>query len=187
MNTQRLTILADYLSALSATAVTDRAREFNLHSWVTGYAESNACGTSACAVGEACCNIPVFQAEGLSLTSHVYSVTLVPLYERNGESSRGWQAVEDFFEVSADIAEKLFQHEYYLPSNSTESVDPATVAARIRAFLAGDDLSSVNIHADLPYGDDEDDDSPHFSDNDDGTFDDSSSEAGYKLIDSSFL
>lgn len=120
MNSARLLVLARHLERLAKVKPVDRERIFDLSTW---YSESeNACGTQACAVGEACCCIPEFQDQGL----HIY--VDMPAFS----FSKGWPAVELFFDISRGEALHLFSKlEYRFQGNTT----PKTVADRIRKFV----------------------------------------------------
>jgi hypothetical protein len=162
MHTERLTILADYLDQLSAIPPDQRKREFNLLAWVKGATEENVCGTSACAVGEACCNIPTFQTAGLTLGLIGNSRTVEPIYRTGDVVYTNWDAVETFFDLENYTAEKLFQSEYYSTDEKADEVEPKAVADRIRKLLAQGDLLDVAAVADdepdyYGYDDDEDD------------------------------
>ncbi len=141
MNTERLSLLAKHLRNVDAT-------HFNLYSWgaVDNEAEQldisdedelpkqvvargvqlikeGACGTTACAVGHACC-VPEFQAQGLRWSANM----LTPEYA--GETS--WAAVEEFFGLSYLNAQLLFSHTKYDTGLKTT---PTQVAERIEDFI----------------------------------------------------
>lgn len=141
MNIERLSLLAKHLRNVDAT-------HFNLYSWAAVDNEDEhiditdgdefpkqlvargirlitegACGTTACAVGHACC-VPEFQAQGLRWAPE----QLMPEYA--GKTS--WAAVEEFFGLSYLNAQLLFSHTRYDTGLRTT---PTQVAERIEDFI----------------------------------------------------
>jgi len=118
MNIQRLQMLAELLDTVEPDS-------FDLEHWV----KRERCGTVACAVGHACMH-PPFNEMGLKLdVDPACPKFSIPTF---GEYRRSWDAVIAFFDISLDIAYKLFLHSRYTLSERT----PANVAARIRAVIA---------------------------------------------------
>lgn len=127
MNKIRLAILADFLDSVPP-------KKFNLESW----RDSNSpfenrsdealldtdCGTTGCAIGYACA-IPELKAEGLSWQNGRWQNT--PQYKNYS----GWIAVEEFFDISNEVATALFSVFKYVPAQR----GPRQVAARIRTYL----------------------------------------------------
>lgn len=123
---RRLLILAERLERISRQKKPKRG--FSLFSWMTATPgenfEGTVCGTTACAIGEAC-YIRDLQRLGLK-----YDPILgVPVFK--GEES--WIAVQAFFGLSEAHATFLFSLTAY--HNMTRT-GPAEVAARIREFVA---------------------------------------------------
>lgn len=121
----RLLLLADALE-------TRIPREkFDLHGWrswlnVSDDALLHECNTTGCAVGWACA-LPEFQAQGLHWNRGW------PALETENGRSTDWRAVEDFFEISADEANRLFTAHSY---PKTHRKDPLAVAQRIRELVS---------------------------------------------------
>lgn len=119
----RLIRLAARLYEIAQAPRPDRV--FDLSVWV-GTARDRygiSCGTRACAVGEACCAIPEFQAQGLRLSTNVQPEYL-DVYH--------WSAVEAFFEIEESVAGYLFAEDHYEEKDQTS---PAEVADRIVALV----------------------------------------------------
>ncbi|MFM0044075.1 hypothetical protein [Paraburkholderia sediminicola] len=89
--------------------------KFNLEVW--------NCGTSACAVGHACVS-PVFIKQGLKWDG----IMRDPVFG----GACGWRAVERFFDVIPDDAERLFADWRYTTGGKTT---PNQVADRIAEFI----------------------------------------------------
>lgn len=87
--------------------------------------ENTLCGYSACAVGHACL-MPEFQEQGLHFSPYAAG-RWNPVFD--GES--GMFAVELFFDIDTDIAEKLFTSDGYGRREAT----PKRVAKKIRKFI----------------------------------------------------
>jgi len=93
------------------------------------------CGFAACAVGWACA-IPAFRKAGLRMrTTHQTSLnfypTLVVKEEHPSEWPQGFDAVNQFFGLSNDASEYMFNPCGYINPPSAKQV-----AKRIRAFVA---------------------------------------------------
>lgn len=97
----------------------EKRERFNLVEW--------DCGTSACAVGHACCD-PVFMSQGLTLGRY-WDDGGYPVFE----GKEGWCAVRKFFDLSAGVADLLFSSNSYEAEGDTT---PGQVATRIESFLA---------------------------------------------------
>lgn len=111
MNKQRLEQMVVMLRGLPP-------EKFNIGRW--------HCGTSACAVGHACCS-PAFQEQGLSLRK--YDWECEPAFD--GETS--WEAVEKFFDIKPSAASYLFYDREYPNEGETTALE---VADRIESFIA---------------------------------------------------
>ena len=131
---RRLTVLADFLEGFKEEV----DRHFDLALWFSGGGKGTRCGTVACACGWAC-TIPSLQADGLRLTD-----AGVPYFD----GVEGFDAIEEFFGQTSKDADSLFDIYAYNPEDcdgqSDEWHEPTAgeVAARIRAYLSGDCISS---------------------------------------------
>lgn len=143
MNTERLIILRDHLKKI---ATQPRRRIFSLSTWFTrGNLEDagvpNACGTSACAMGEACF-IPEFKAAGLRLNGEPRgrptksdSISLWPVFtDADGREHTGTDAAVALLGLSYRQAKYLFMPMSYPKRNRTS---PMAVARRIDKVLRG--------------------------------------------------
>jgi hypothetical protein len=118
MHKERLTQMVAMLRSLPPEGLPAQGQErveFDLGSW--------NCGTSACAVGHACLS-PVFTEQGLAYDR----ITGDPLFE----GRVAWPAVERFFDLSPDRAERLFADWRY--ENGVDTT-PEQVATRIEEFI----------------------------------------------------
>lgn len=124
---ERLAFLADFLDTQCPPEHFDLQCWIDSSSPVTSQEDLHTCGTTACAVGWACC-LPEFQREGLHLS------TYAPAYKprEGGDVHHHWEAVTAFFDLAEDEAEHLFSYEKY-----DFMVFPWNVAARIRELLRG--------------------------------------------------
>jgi hypothetical protein len=94
---------------------------FSLANW---YDPEHPCGTVACAIGHACLN-PVFTEQGLQLDRGA-------IFENPRFAGvHGWEAVEKFFDLSADDAKRFFFEDSYPHGDTTAN----EVADRIESFL----------------------------------------------------
>jgi hypothetical protein len=129
-NIYRLMVLAERLEALDAARRAGKklARKFNLRTWYTtkeGQPQRlKSCGTTACAVGEACF-IPEFKDAGLGLSRSRFCG--IPVFE----GTDSFYAVESFFNLSTAAAEFLFSDVEYPRGERTTAKQ---VATRIREF-----------------------------------------------------
>ena len=133
MNIQRLQTLAAFLRTVPQ-------EHFDLHSWRSSegyeYASDDdlttlQCGTTACAVGWAC-SLPEFQAQGLAWGTDSLSYTGYPVYKfSEGGDAEGWEAVEEFFDISYSTAEHLFASDEY-----EDNATAVQVADRIEEVIA---------------------------------------------------
>jgi hypothetical protein len=114
----RLKILRDHLVKISKKP--PRGRKFDLTLW------RNACGTSACAIGEAC-YIPALRARGLKFNRYEWRPQYLCLL--------GLSAAAEFFGLTPSESAYLFMPISYLV-NDWHS--PLAVAARITAMLEGE-------------------------------------------------
>lgn len=148
MNIDRLKILRDHLWTLRAQQRRGKVkRVFDLQYWVTvggPKTKDSACGTAACAVGEAAF-IPGFREMGLEIEgdlrgrrSRYRGRDLDVSYRPGGEYGDvryyGTSAAEQFFGLDQHNAERLFLPEEY-PRWQRKS--PKAVARRIDALLGG--------------------------------------------------
>jgi hypothetical protein len=106
MNHERLNRLADLLDTV-------KPEKFSLKAWY--------CGSAACAVGHA------------ALSDQFPELTRSENCPKFGSYTSGWTSVEAYFDVSMNVAERLFQATSY-----DDSVKPCDVSARIREELAND-------------------------------------------------
>lgn len=124
MDTQRLQHLITILENVPA-------EKFDLETWT----QDTPCGTVFCAIGWACMD-QKFLAQGLCLSGSA------PRLEVDGDVLSNWDAVEVFFELTADQAIHLFcdeaygggyddNYDAYTPSRATA----ADVIKRIRELL----------------------------------------------------
>ena len=131
---RRLTVLAEFLEGFKEEV----DRHFDLGLWFTGLGNGDRCGTVACACGWAC-TIPSLQADGLRLTDKG-----VPYFD----GVESFDAVEEFFGLTSKEAESLFDIYGYNPGGLDErdgdwhEPTAGDVAAKIRAYLSGDRISS---------------------------------------------
>lgn len=125
MNTQALETLAAHLLTLGSDTA------FDLAMWK----QVRSCGTTACAVGEAC-TLPYFANKGLTLREGIFRSQFPVLERRNMPTLTRWEAVEAVFEITREQAEFLFHASSY-PERAT----PAMVAIRIKAFYADPDFN----------------------------------------------
>lgn len=123
VHVDRLNRLADHLDTVPV-------EQFDLQDWVgaanlgpDGFEIVAGCGTVACAVGHACL-MPEFQDEGLKFDDDV------PCYMTFDRNFYGWFAVEEFFGLAFDSADKMFSAGSY-----DDYATSSEVAARIRQFL----------------------------------------------------
>jgi hypothetical protein len=114
----RLKILRDHLVKISNKP--QRGRKFDLIEW------RSTCGTSACAIGEAC-YIPALRARGLKFNRHEWHPQYLCLL--------GLSAVDEFFGLTPRETRYLFMPLSY-PVNDWHS--PLAVADRITAMLEGE-------------------------------------------------
>lgn len=101
------------------------------------------CNTAACAVGLAVLS-EAFADQGLTGTINECNGELIPKFEHND----GWHAVQYFFDINGDDAERLFSSGSYSVSKGAAAEE--AVALRIRRYVNGE-----NIH---PFYADEDED-----------------------------
>ncbi len=141
ITTRRLALLADKLRSLPR----GRFNAFDLSAWLqmdTSHnldgimdergdlkpdltpKQMNECGATACAFGWAC-TIPQFRRAGLTLDAGCG----VPRF--GGQT--GYSAAEEFFRVTPDIAEWLFDPEQYSCEDHTR---PSAVVKRIERYIA---------------------------------------------------
>lgn len=125
MNKRFLAYLAQRLEKIAATPPKKRKRTFDMRCW---YEPRFDCGTTACAMGEACF-IPVLQRAGLRLKDHGFG--LIPtIYRPDGSKAYGSEAAVELFGITPAVAQRLF-----LPK-AERSASPAQVARRIRKVIA---------------------------------------------------
>jgi hypothetical protein len=126
--TDRLLRLADHLDTVQPEA-------FKLLAWRL---EKQGCGTVACACGHGC-DIPEFRDAGLKLERSLFSrddqateyflVYTDPVLKAEYEC---FEAVQEFFGITAHDADYLFEPSSYDHGSKTTAVE---VAARIRDFF----------------------------------------------------
>ena len=96
--------------------------QFDLRGWVRG------CGTIACAIGWAG-STPWFNNQGFCLARYE------PVYLKGSAEgyrySSGWDAVEEFFQITSEKAEYLFEAGAYPEDNRTRQA----VIRRIMQFI----------------------------------------------------
>ncbi|HUV95129.1 MAG TPA: hypothetical protein VMX14_09915 [Anaerolineae bacterium] len=95
--------------------------------------EERTCGTSACALGEACV-IPAFRKLGLTLIPSPHdALSFTPVYKRK----RGLDAGRAFFGLTEHQATYIFMPDEY--TESTSKIHPMDVVEHIEAVLNGYD------------------------------------------------
>ena len=117
---ERLEQLANFADDLAL-------HQFNLSCW---YSRGKGC-----AVGLAA-QEPWFQAQGLRLEAEESLKDCRPVYR----GAKDWVAVAAFFEISIAQARQLFQRE---PATGGLQPDPKRIVAKIRAFLAEQEISAA--------------------------------------------
>lgn len=140
MNIQRLQALATFLRTVPQ-------RHFDLQSWrssADGDEEvtdadlaSLHCGTTACAVGWAC-SLPEFQAQGLTWGTDENYTGGYPIFTLPDmpDYHSGWNAVEEFFDISYPTAEYLFSADEYPEVYPGMATSATAVADRIEKVIA---------------------------------------------------
>jgi len=127
MNTEALLRVADLV---------DKEYPINMNTWeykvpedVDSITMQNSCGYAACAIGHAMRD-PWFNAQGFVVDEHF------PAYIIDGFPHIGWHAVRQFFKLSYEEAEYLFDSpSYYNPDYNLGELRGADVAQRIRDFV----------------------------------------------------
>jgi|SRR5882724_3271763 len=99
------------------------------------------CGTSACALGLAAIS-GIFKDEGFSFTISPIGI-LVPFFK--DVTTMGFDAAEEFFEITTHQSYQIFDPNYYPEAEKTGSIGELAVAARIRTLVAEGDLSINQI------------------------------------------
>lgn len=138
MRTDRLLRLADLLEA---DAVNPNGVQFDLNDW--GHPSDDKifknnddvtvdCGTAACAFGLAAIS-GIFKDEGLGyeISSGRYHRLIPRFINEQRDEFFGFEAAKEFFDISIDVARKLFDvvHHY---EHTTGSVAELAVAGKIR-------------------------------------------------------
>lgn len=124
MNIDRLLKLADHLDKIYKTRKT-RKRKFDISSWFNRRVsrQGGTCGTSACALGEACL-LPSFRKQGLRLDGEH------PYFDGNYNFRAGMV----FFDLTELESSHLFSGgEYDMPQGK---INAKHVATRIRETVA---------------------------------------------------
>jgi hypothetical protein len=136
MNKERLNMLADFLEH-NADKI-----GFDLANWGIKRGEEVAkypvpgdgivevgCGTVCCAVGWACL-IPVFNDQGFfNVIPYVEHIS--PAYRSGDRIFYGWDAIQEFFDINHETADRLF-----LESSYDHDATALDVAARIKDLTA---------------------------------------------------
>lgn len=130
MRSDRLLKLADFLE----TKVDPK--RFNLKYWATTDYMPQSCGTTACAMGWA---TVCFPRSGLKILQSTFSPTIDLIYKKHN----GWEAVEEFMDLSEMEATWLFDEQAY-PLTEPKT-GPRAVAERIRQFVKARQLSKPKM------------------------------------------
>ncbi|WP_417244238.1 hypothetical protein [Celeribacter sp.] len=143
MNIERLEIMATildeveantwqrtvpYPEALEKTVVpTDAPVRFNMDCWGFPSVASNdtPCGYSACAIGHA-----ILDERLPELVTAGHTPALMPQYG----NIRCWDAVEAYFDLTEDQADRIFNQDSYINPDGVRAIQ---VATRIRALTGG--------------------------------------------------
>lgn len=129
---ERLLLLAN---RLEADAANPNGMKFDLLNWfseetVNGYDNPTQlkpdCNTTGCAIGLAMLT-PEFNAEGFKAEKRVFDPEF--------GNRLGWGAVEEYFNLTRDECEQLFQLSSYSSALRKGADGERAVAARIREFV----------------------------------------------------
>ncbi len=140
MNRERLERAATLLEGLPP----EKAAAFDIDTWVSQKAAAQGsvvmieCGSTACAIGY-CGLDPWFQEQGLWLVSEDIPDSKGKFFVQPRYHGRsGFDAIEDFFNISRELAECLFHPDGYYDDMDDSAGKPssADVAKKIRRLLA---------------------------------------------------
>lgn len=105
-------------------------KTLNMDDWVSGV---NECGTVACIIGHACMN-DWFKEKGLRLEDAPKVSHITPAFE----DELGYSAIERFFGISFNNADRLFSGDYYEDMFPEEIKE--TFKTRLKMVMEGGEL-----------------------------------------------